>query len=182
MNRKTQIEVGVLAASLLAAGTIWYFHKRPVVASGGSATSVVANYKPMGVENPQIRWGELERARSTEYKTTGRDIFSRELPPPPVAPLRVAKPGDKDYVPPPPPPDPPPPSLPLKFFGYGTVPVGSGRRAFLTDGDEVYIVAEGDTLLGRFRVVKINNVNLEFEEISSGRRGSAVLEEQGPSV
>jgi hypothetical protein len=39
-------------------------------------------------------------------------------------------------------------------------------------------VAEGDTLLGKYRVVKIGNANLDFEEIASGRRGSAVLSEE----
>ena len=66
----------------------------------------------------------------------------------------------------------------MKFFGYGTVPNGTSRRAFLTDGDQVFIVGEGDTLLGRYRVVKIGNANLDFEEISTGRRNSMPLQEQ----
>ena len=60
---------------------------------------------------------------------------------------RHLQPGDTRLrSPPPPPPPPPDPTLPpnMKFFGYGTVPNGTARRAFLTDGDEVYIVAEGD--------------------------------------
>ena len=81
-----------------------------------------------------------------------------------------------------PPPPPPPPTLPVKFFGYGSVPLGGTRRAFFTDGDEVHIVGEGETLLGRYRILKIGNVNLEFEEISTGQRGSAALEEQGPGA
>jgi GTPase len=70
----------------------------------------------------------------------------------------------------------------MKFYGYGTVPDGTARRAFLTDGDEVYIVAEGDTLLGRFRILKIGNATIEFEEISSGRQGKSNLEEPGPNT
>ena len=70
----------------------------------------------------------------------------------------------------------------MKFFGFGTVPNGSARRAFLSDGDEVYIVAEGDTLLGRYRVTKIGNATLEFIEISSGRQGRPVtMEDAGPT-
>jgi len=46
----------------------------------------------------------------------------------------------------------------------------------------VYVVAEGDTVLGRYRIVKINRVNLEFEELGSGRRGTTVLEDQGPAL
>ena len=77
-------------------------------------------------------------------------------------------------------PPPPPPSLPptMKFFGYGTIPNGTARRAFLSDGDDVYIVAEGDTLLGKYRIVRIGNANLDFEEVGSGRRGSATISEE----
>jgi hypothetical protein len=61
--------------------------------------------------------------------------------------------------------------LPLKFYGFGQAEPGAGRRAFLADGDAVYIVAEGDVVLGRYRIIKINNSTLEFEGISSGRHG-----------
>ena len=70
----------------------------------------------------------------------------------------------------------------MKFYGYGTVPDGSARRAFLSDGEEVYIVAEGDTFLGRFRILKIGNATIEFEEVSSGRQGKSNLEEAGPNT
>src|SRR5260370_41498634 len=78
------------------------------------------------------------------------------------------------------PPEPPPPTAPanMKFFGYGTVPNGTSKRAFLNDGEEVYIVGEGDTLLGRFRILKIGKATLEFEELGSGRRNTVPLDEQ----
>jgi GTPase len=70
----------------------------------------------------------------------------------------------------------------MKFFGYGTIPNGTLRRAFLSDGEEVYIVGEGDTLLGRFRIVKINNANLEFEEIATGRHNTVTMQEEQAAV
>ena len=75
------------------------------------------------------------------------------------------------------PPPPPPPSLPanVKFFGYGTVPNGTAKRAFLSDGEQVIIVGEGETLLGKYRILKIGNANLDFEEIATGRRGGLHL-------
>lgn len=66
----------------------------------------------------------------------------------------------------------------MKYYGYGTIPNGTAKRAFLTDGEDVFIVGEGDTLLGRFRIIRIANTSLEFEEISSQRRNSAPLDEQ----
>jgi len=178
MKKKVAIEAGALGVLLAAlGGTLWYFN------SGSSAQSVAATtrsvaYKPMGVENPQIHWYRLDETQRTEYKSSGRDIFSLKLPPPPPppAPVQVA---EVEPAPPPPPPPPPPPKLPLKFYGYGAVPNSPGRRAFLTDGQAVYIVAEGDTVLGRYRVLKINTMSLDFEEISSGRRASTPLEDQG---
>jgi hypothetical protein len=176
MNDKTKI--AWLVGLLVVAGLIWYFESQGRSAKKNAASVAEAfAYKPLAVENPELQRAKLEASRTTEYKNSGRDLFS-EIAPPPVDP--TPKKLDPGPVGPVIPPSPPPPALPatMKFFGYGTVPNGTGRRAFLADGDEIYIVAEGDTLLGKFRVVKIGNANLDFEEIASGRRGSTSLDEQ----
>jgi hypothetical protein len=178
MNQKSQI--AVLIVLLVVGALVWYFRPaNPAVIADTAA--VVQNYPPLAVDNPQLHWWKLEASRKSEYKSNGRNIFS------PAGPLHTPpspkpKPVDPNSVPPAPPAPPPPPTLPVKFFGYGSVPLGGTRRAFFTDGDEVHIVGEGETLLGRYRILKIGNVNLEFEEISTGQRGSAVLEEQGPGA
>src|SRR5207302_8529167 len=119
------------------------------------------------------------------HTTPVPDTIQWQVPPPPTpAPVHIPEPAVvkvPDPLPPPPPPPPPPPKLPLKFFGYGAAPNSSGRRAFLTDGETVYIVAEGDTVLGRYRIIKITSASLDFEEIGSGRRASKALEDQDPS-
>jgi hypothetical protein len=120
----------------------------------------------------------MEAAQKTEYHSLGRNPFS-EIAPPKDQPKenKIAQ-HLQQTVPVLPPP--PLPMLPgnMKFFGYGTIPNGTLRRAFLSDGDEVYIVGEGDTLLGRFRIVKINNANLEFEEIATGRHNTVTMQEE----
>jgi hypothetical protein len=185
MKQKNQILV--LVVLVVVAVLIWGFEWRNHAPAVQTA-SFIQDYKPLGEDNPQIRWTELDRAQKTEYKSNGRNPFSIIAPPPPEDPNKP-KPA---IVPPQPivPIAPPPPTeahLPpnLKYFGYGTVPNGTPRRAFFTDGDDVYVVTEGDTLLGRYRILKVGNVNLEFQEISSGLRGTTPLEEQaasGPSV
>lgn len=174
MKQKNQIAVlgGLIAVALV----VWYFNtsKPPVVAGTSTAFQ---NYQLLAVENPELHREKMEAVQKTEYKSLGRNPFS-EIAPPPVDEHKsdqVVK-TRQPYGPVQPPP-PPPPALPgsMKFFGYGTVPNGTSRRAFLADGDEVYIVAEGDTLLGRYRIVKINNANLEFEEVSTGRRATVAL-------
>lgn len=176
MKQKRQMIV--LAVLVVVAALVWSFELDKRTPNALTAASI-QDYKILGEENPQIRWGELKHAQETEYKSNGRNPFSMIAPPPPVDPNQP-KPN---ATPPPPPPPPPPPTeakLPpnLKYFGYGMAPTGSARRAFFTDGEDVYIVGEGDTLLGRYRILKVGNANLEFQEISSGLHGTTPLEEQ----
>lgn len=180
MKQKKQLVV--LIVLLLTAGTIWFFYferDRPVVTA--DASSAVKNFQLLSVENPSLHNDPVEKARKTEYKSMGRNIFSAVAPPPPLPPGTQAKSHDPmpQIVPQVPVAPPGPPPLPMKFFGYGTIPASASRRAFLTDGEDVYIVAEGEVLLNRFRILKIGTVNLEYEEISSGLRGTVPLEDQG---
>jgi hypothetical protein len=177
MKQKKQLVV--LVVLLLIAGGIWFLyldHARPVVTA--DAGSAIQNPKLLSVENPQLHNDAVNRTRKTEYKSGGRNIFSRELPPPPVPRPDKSHPA----LPPSPPPPPPAPKvspLPVKFFGFGTIPNGTARVAFFTDGEDVIVVGEGELLLNRFRILRIGNSNLEYEEVSTGLRGTANLEEQG---
>ncbi len=175
MSEKTK---GILFAALIAvAALVWYLERSGNSAAATSSLVGELAYKPLAVENPALQREKQEASRRTEYKSGGRDLFSEVAPPPPEAPKKAQS---QIAMGPAVPPPPPPPALPgnLKFFGYGTVPNGTAKRAFLSDGEQIYIVAEGDTLLGRFRVVKISNANLDFEEIASGRRGSTALSDE----
>jgi len=182
---KQRGKVIALVVLLVIAAVVWWFSTKSTTANTGGV-AVAQNYAPLAVENPAPHFWKLEFSRKTEYKTSGRDPFSEVAAPPPETPRTAPKPGDPGYVPKPGDPgfvEPPPPApqLPanMKFYGYGNLPVGAPRLAFFSDGNDVFIVGEGDVLLGRYRIVKINNTNLEFEEVGSGRRGSAQLEEQG---
>jgi len=174
MKQKTKL--AMLFTLMLVAAGVFYFDGKGIPFSGKTSTFTAKNYAPLPVENPELRRWKIDASRRTAYQSSGRDLFSASLPPAPVqrkpepAPVAVIQPT----------PEPPPPALPanMKFFGYGTVPNGTSKRALLSDGEEVYIVGEGDTLLGRFRIVRIGNASLEFEELTSGRRNSASLDEQ----
>ena len=171
-----------LGALITVAVLVWTVQRAKPSAAGG-AYSNFSDIHLLAVENPQLQREKMEIAQRTEYKSSGRNIFTEIAPPPP----EKKGTGDKATAGPAGPvavQEPPKPQLPAKYFGYGTIPNGTARRAFLTNGDDVYIVGEGDTLLGRFRIVKISSGNIEFEEISSGRRNTAPLEEQsaGPAT
>jgi hypothetical protein len=185
MKQKNQIIA--LAILIAIAVGVWKWQSwTPGRGTSTNAAVFLQSYRPMTVANPEIRWWEIEKRRKADYKGSGNNPFSTAVQPSPdeikkqaddAAKIAEARKNE-------PPPPPPPPQLPsnMRFFGYGTVPNGTPRRAFLSDGDEVYIVNEGDTLLGRYLILKINNASLEFEEVGSGRRGQKMLEDQGPTA
>jgi len=176
-KKKGMILVGLLAA----AGAVFYIDTHGP-ALGTPRNSLDRPYTPLQVDSLALREDKLDRSRRTEYKSSGRDLFT-EMPLAVAsnhAPTKV-EPRYQDQGPALPPP-PETPHLPanVKYFGYGTVPNGTSRRAFLTNGEDngPLIVSEGDTLLGKYRILKIGNANLEFEDVTTGMRGTAPLEEQ----
>jgi len=184
---KEKNKVIVLLVLVVVAVLVWgYTLRKPAGAEQASEDFV--GLKVLAVENPRLHWDEMTRAQKIEYKSNGRNPFSPIKPP---TPQEIADRAREDAQKPKPVPvvtqpqveQPRAAQLPpnLKFFGYGTVPNGSPRRAFFTDGDDVYIVPEGETLLGRYRILKVGNTNLEFQEISSGLHGTVILEEPAPS-
>jgi hypothetical protein len=180
---KQQRLVIVLVVLLVVAGLVWFrYLKSDSNVLTADASTNDQDYKPVFVEDPELHKGRIETARKTEYKSGGRNIFVAQAAPVVVA-QAPQKPKPLPVGPQLPAPEPPPPPLTLppnmKFYGYGTVPNGTARRAFFTDAEgEVYVVPEGGVLLNRFRIIKVGNATLEFEEISTGRRGTAPLEEQ----
>src|SRR5438270_5238164 len=127
-NRK----IALLVILVFAAVAVFYFDGSGLPFSGKTSTFAARNYAPLPVENPELRRWKLDTSRHTEYKSSGRDLFSETLPPPPVPKKTERAPTPL----PQPTPEPPPPALPanMKYFGYGTVPNGTSKRAFLSDG------------------------------------------------
>ncbi len=127
-------------------------------------------YRPMAVENPALHLDRIERLRKLEYRPTGRDIFSAELPPPP-----------KPKVPPRPVgPQPPPPEpalvVPFKYYGYTTDARTGKRRGLFTNGEDVIIAAEGESVQSRYRIVTIGATSAEVEDINTKRRATLNME------
>jgi hypothetical protein len=178
---KQKKQVIVLAALLLVAALVWYFYfGKP---SAPSAVSSPGSYAPINAEDYSLIFEQLNDARSTEYKPSGRNIF---IPgPPPPSPAEVAAAVKHEELPPPPtgpmlPPEPPPPQLAMKFFGYGTLQTNGPRRAFLLDGEEVHIVTEGETIMNHIRITHIGNDRIEYEDTNTGKKNSSNLEMPPP--
>jgi hypothetical protein len=178
---KQQKQLAVLAALMVIAALVWYAQGAKPVPGALSAQAVSPNYQPLPVENPALHWDALAHTQKTEYKPSGRNPFSMQAAPPPVD--QSAKNPDKHFIAQGPFKEPPPvpPTWPgnVSFFGYGTVPNGTARLAFLTVDGEVQVVGAGDTLLGHYRILQVNNGSLEFQDINTGLRNTKALDDKG---
>lgn len=179
MKRQTQwVVLGALLAVLLV--TVYFmFLKGDSSASAVQTPALNERFTPLNVDNPALRMDILKRFLALEYKGVHRNIFSAAAPPPPPSQAQKARVN----VPPPVPSGPPPLTVDAKYFGYVSDFNGSHRKAFFStpNNEDVIIAGEGDTLMGRFRVVRITSTSADVEEVSSGRHTTLNLEQPGPN-
>jgi hypothetical protein len=176
MSRRNQtIALAVLLAVL---GVTVYFRFR-TSDDNAKTSSATGLFTPINVDNPALRMDVLQRFLSLQYKGGHRNIFVATLPPPPAPPTPVTPVSLTPAVPA----GPPPLNVEAKYFGFVSDSRGSYRRAFFatSNNEEVFVAGEGDTLLGRFRVVKLTSTSADLEEVSSGRHATLTLEEAVPA-
>ncbi|MCC6363877.1 MAG: hypothetical protein IT165_10155 [Bryobacterales bacterium] len=81
-----------------------------------------------------------------------------------------AKPGD--------PSKPPPPAIPLKFYGYSASKLpGAKKQAFFLEGEDIFVVHEGDLIKRRYKVVKIGLNSVTVEDTQYKHQQTFPLEE-----
>jgi len=73
-----------------------------------------------------------------------------------------------------PPPIPPPPPINLKFYGFANRP-GEIKKAFLSQGDDIFIAAEGDIVDRRYRVLHISPTAVDVEDVLNNHKQSLPL-------
>jgi hypothetical protein len=165
----------VLATLVLIAAMVWYFGFGSS-GRGNTKLSAAENYQPINAQDYGVVFVHLGITQKTEYKSNGRNIFTMTAVPVVVQGAAQAAKPVRARVGPMPPPPPPPATLPMKFFGYGSLPSNGPRLAFLLDGEEVRIVQEGETVLNHIRITRIGNDRIEFVDTLTGQHGSNNLE------
>ncbi len=177
MTKRERSLVGILVVLSVISGLIYYFNTRET-SSAASTVSVDGNYTPIAVENPHIITERLEGLQHVEYKGSHRNIFSETPPPRVPTPAEIAL--AKAHEPPPIVSGPPPiPALIVneKFYGYVDDSRTGTRRAFFTNGEDIFICGIGDMLENRLRVTRIGNDTVELMEVSSSRRTTIPIEQ-----
>jgi hypothetical protein len=162
-----------LLAGLLIAAAAAYFTNRSQVPGIAGVVAANGNFTPLSVQEPQLRLDLLE-ALKKDYPSSHRDIFNYGPPPAPVrTPEQLI--AERKYPTVAVPPPPPPVQVPGEFFGYATTPATGKRFAFFKQGDEVLVVAEGDTFLNNFRLIHIGNDSADVEQISDHRHATVPM-------
>jgi hypothetical protein len=173
---KQQKELAVLITLVVVAALLWFFYYGQR-ANQGASFAANGVYTPINAQDYSHIITDLTKTQNTEYKSNGRNIFVSAPIPVEQAKAGPVKDPYRNRGPLPPPP-PPPADLPMKFFGYGALPAGGPRQAFLQDanGDDVHIVSEGEIVLNHIRILHIGNDKIEFEDTATGQKGSKAME------
>jgi hypothetical protein len=161
-----------ILAALLIGAVAAYFANRSQVSGITGVLAANGNFTPLSVQEPQLRLDLLENLKK-DYPSSHRDIFNYGPPPAAVkTPEQLL--AEKKY--------PtvnlqplPPVQVPGEFFGYATTPATGKRVAFFKQGDEVLVVAEGDTFLNNFRLIHIGNDTADVEQISDHRHSTVPM-------
>ena len=178
MSRRIQIYVLAALGAVLA--LVLYRTYRADAPAGFGVLASDSKFLPLDVQEPRLHTELLERIRKLEYSGTHRNIFVAAPPAPEQGAVQLAPKPVERFVGPRLPPPPPPLQVPAEFFGYATRSVSGKRVAFFTSGDDVLVVPEGDTFLGRFRLIHIGNDSADVEEIATGRHASVQLVQPPP--
>jgi len=126
--------------------------------------------RPIGDErlDPTLDLRRLAETEQTKYTGSGRNIFVAQVDiPQPIAKVEIEPTGPIG-------PPPPPPPINLKFFGFANKP-GEPKKAFLSQGEDVFIAVEGDIVDRRYKIIHINPTSVEVEDVLYNNRQNIPL-------
>jgi hypothetical protein len=141
---------------------------------------------PMSVD-PSLRLDLLAKIQDEKPPAAERNLFQIGTEPPkpedklkgPEPKILVAKTMGPTPLPEPakPAPPPPPPPINVKYYGFASPTTSGHKRGFFMDGDDILIKAEGDTLKGHYRVVRLNATSVVVEDTDSKRQQTLPMTE-----
>jgi len=174
-ERRRQLLLLVVALSLVAVVYQLWANRTVAPAAAASrpkgAAPGAAKVAAPAPEGPDVRLEALAEDRPTP-DLAERNLFRFKPKPPPPAPPRSLTPVmPTNAAPPGPPPPPPLPPIPLKFIGIVDVPGQSRKIVALTDSKgSVFHGMEGETVEGRYKILKVGVESIEMSYIDGRGR------------
>jgi len=128
--------------------------------------------------DPTLHMEAMLVTESLVYHGNGRNIFApssaemiAEIPKPIAPPRPIITPPPTQTVAQGPP---PPPPINLKFFGTATSATGA-RRAFLLNGDDVFVASAGDVVQRRYKIISVDARSVLVEDLPNSNRQTLPL-------
>jgi len=172
MSKRNEIYMLFALLVVLAGVTYYYFAGHTQVTGTPETVAADTKFRPLDVQEPQLRLDLLAKLQKLEYTGSHRNIFVAEPPPPPQAQVQAA--AAARFVGPILQPL-PPLQVPGELFGYASGPSSGNRVAFFLEGDDVLVVAEGATFLSGFRLIHVTDTSADVEEVSTGRHATVPM-------
>ena len=151
--------------------------RNAAIAPPGNAVAAEKVGTTSGQLDPSLHMEAMRITESLVYTGSGRNIFAPGSPEAPKQVKQVVIPKSdftaRNTPPPPPIPQgpPPPPPINLKFFGTETNAAGV-RKAFLLNGDDVFLAGTGDIVQRKYRVIAITANSIQVEDIPNSNKQS----------
>jgi hypothetical protein len=146
----------------------------PAVASSANRNSALRSESL----DPRLHLYLLENSEKVKYEGKGINIFNGgaepvEISKPKVSPLlrqQQEQANSIAHLPP------PPPKIPLSYFGISS---GNGEKskAFLSNGDDVWVAREGDVVDRHYKIVRISPTAVEVEDLLNNNRQTISLKQ-----
>jgi hypothetical protein len=121
--------------------------------------------------DPTLDLDLLARSEQIKYEGAARNIFVVGSLPKIEQPIKNPALDQQVKAPPPPP---PPPPINLKFFGFASKP-GEPKKIFLSQGEDIFIAAEGDIVNRRYRILHISPAAVDIEDVLYNNKQSIPL-------
>jgi hypothetical protein len=167
-------------------------------ARGGRASSSGDDFRPtlkppedldLATVDPTLKTDLLAKLRKVSVEGGSRSLFEFYTPPPPPPPPVVKpqpivpktlteaelKAAEAKKGPPQPP---PPPPIPLKFYGYSGAVRSTVRRAFFLSGEDIVQAGENETLLNRYKIIRIGVNSAVVEDTVAKNQQTLPLAEE----
>jgi hypothetical protein len=174
-ENKKQVRFMIVLLAILALIAIYNF-KDYIWGTSAAAPPASATAQPKNAggafpvqdgSDPRLRTDILDASRKVKYEPGNRNPFALGVVIPPIdASVRTGP------TPTPPPPTPTPwPKIPVKYYGFASKP-GEPKKVFLQpEGKEqIYIVAQGEIVDRRYRLVQIQPTSVTMEDVLTGNR------------
>jgi len=174
-KRQREIAIGVIAA-LAVSVAAYRISSTPSASASSGQPSALTTELPSSHQSSQkgvinLNLEALKAPKADPAQSMRNPFrFKPKPPPPPPAPSPSMAMSAVPAEPP------PPPRIPLKFIGQFESTT-TGRIAILSDGRGVYRGREGETIEGRYRIVRIGVESIEMEYLDG--RGRQTIRQTG---